>query len=230
MNTSKVDEYFRPDKSKLYVVGCGSVGSTLAEALARCGCTNFVLMDFDKVESKNLANQAFRASDIGRPKVEALRDIITSINPDAAKSVRIVPEGWTGQNLSGYVFLCVDNIDLRRQIVEKNFRNLNIKAMFDFRTGLTDAQHYAANWKSLESRKRLLDTMQFSHEEAAADTPVSACGVTLGVVTTVMSIVSIGVQNYIRAVKGENIDSIVLLDLGEYFEICAPAQRDTAMT
>jgi len=43
--------------------------------------------------------------------------------------------------------------------------------------------------------------MQFSDEEASEETPVSACGTTLGVVTTVRVICALGVSNFINFVK-----------------------------
>ena len=54
--------------------------------------------------------------------------------------------------------------------------------------------------------------MQFSHEEAAEETPVSACGVTLGVATTVRLICALGVNNYINFTKGLGIKKMVLID------------------
>lgn len=56
MNLSKSYEFFQPEKdsAKIHIVGCGSVGSTVAENLARCGVTNMVLWDFDKVEEHNI--------------------------------------------------------------------------------------------------------------------------------------------------------------------------------
>ena len=220
MNLSKVADYFRPDKYRLNIVGCGSVGSALAVMLARCGVTKFTLWDFDKVEAKNVANQAFSAADVGRPKVEALRDILIGINPDIEKTVKLQPNGWQGETLNGYIFLAVDSIEIRRQIVEKHMRSTYVKGVFDFRTGLTDAQHYAANWSDRKQKEALLETMQFSHEEAVADTPVSACGVTLGVVTTVQAIVALGVNNYIRFIRGDGLKTMVLFD-GDAFEIDA---------
>lgn len=220
MNLSKVADYFRPDKYRLNIVGCGSVGSALAVMLARCGVTKFVLWDFDKVEAKNVANQAFGAADVGKPKVEALRDILIGINPEIEKTVRLQPKGWQGETMNGYIFLAVDNIEIRRQIVEKHMRSTYVKAVFDFRTGLTDAQHYAANWSDRAQKEALLNSMQFSHEDAVADTPVSACGVTLGVVTTVLAICAIGVNNYIRFIRGEKIKTMAIFD-GDAFEIDA---------
>jgi len=73
MDLSKSYEFFKPEKdqSRIHIVGCGSVGSTVAENLARCGVTKMTLWDFDTVEPHNLANQMFREKDVGKLKVEA---------------------------------------------------------------------------------------------------------------------------------------------------------------
>lgn len=214
MDLSKSYEYFKPDqvKERIHIIGCGSVGSTLAENLARSGLTKFTLWDFDHVEMHNIVNQMFAQKDIGRPKVEALRDIITSINPEAAPDIEICPQGWQGKVLSGYIFLCVDNIELRKTIVEKHLNSPFVKAVFDFRTGLEDAQHYAADWKNLKMKTDLLNTMQFSHEEATAETPVSACGVTLGVCPTVRVICALGAANFMNFVRGKGLKKMVVAD------------------
>ena len=215
MNLSKSAEFFNPSdvKEQIHIVGCGSVGSTLAENLARCGLTNFVLRDMDKVESHNIVNQMFNQRHVGMLKTEALLDILQDINPEITAKTTLNSDGWNGQMLKGYIFLCVDNIELRRQIVEKHMLNPMVKAVFDFRTLLESAQHYAADWKDKSMRDNLLATMQFSHAEAAAETPVSACGVTLGVCTTVRSIVALGVSNFIGFTKGQGIKKMVLLDI-----------------
>lgn len=142
MDLSKSYEYFQPEKvdSRIHIIGCGSVGATIAENLIRLGLTNIALWDMDVVSPHNLANQIFRQQDIGRNKVEALYDILFELNPEVKDRVKLYPNGWDGQKLSGYVFLCVDNIELRRQIVEKHFDNPYVKAMFDFRTLLESAQ------------------------------------------------------------------------------------------
>jgi len=214
MDLSKSYEYFQPEKQsdRIHIVGCGSVGSTVAYMLARTGVTNFTLWDFDIVEPHNLANQMFRQKDIHKPKVEALLDIICEINPDIAECAKLKPEGWKGQQLSGYVFLCVDNIDLRREIVEKHFDNPYVKAMFDFRTRLEDAQHYAADWSDYKMKKDFLNSMNFSHDEAKEETPVSACNVTLSVCPTVLVICARGVANFMNFWNGKGIKKLVLDD------------------
>lgn len=212
MDLTKSFEYFDPNKvrAKCHIIGCGSVGSTIAENLARLGVTKFVLYDFDTVEPHNLANQMFINSDIKSQKVDAVKRIICDINPEAEKTVEIQEKGYIGQPLNGYVFLCVDNIDLRRQICQKNRMNRSIKAVFDFRTRLEDAQHYAAVWGDMKQVDNLIATMEFSHDEAHAATPVTACGTELGVAPTVRAICALGVANFMNLVRGAEVKNIVV--------------------
>lgn len=214
MNLSKSYEFFQPDRlsERIHIIGCGSVGSVVAENLARFGITRMTLYDFDTVEPRNLANQMFTQNDVGRLKVEALADMLHRINPEIDNDLVLVPKGYTGQKLSGYVFLCVDNIDLRREIATANKSNTFIKGMFDFRTGLTDAQHYAADWKDMKMVQGFLNSMAFTHEEAKASTPVSACNVTLSVCPTIRAIVALGVANFINFVKGGPLKKIMSID------------------
>lgn len=214
MDLSKMYEFFQPEKigTKIHIIGCGSVGSTIAENLARCGVTDFVLWDFDKVEPHNVSNQMFTQSHVGKLKVEALKEILIDINPAIVDKIKINPDGWQGKTLSGYIFLAVDNIDLRREFVEKHMDSPYVKAVFDVRTMLTGAQHYAAAWDNFKVKQNLLKSMQFSHDEASEEVAVSACGVTLGVVTTVRIICAFCVNNFIRYVKGDGIWKTVLVD------------------
>ena len=214
MDLNKSYEFFKPESAngRIHIIGCGSVGSTIAENLARCGVTKMTLWDFDKVEAHNIVNQMFTEEDVGKPKVEALKNIIININPEAKDDIKIKPEGWNGKTLSGYIFLCVDNIELRKEIVEKHIDNMNVKAVFDVRTSLESAQHYAADWTNIKQKENLLNSMQFSHEEAADETPVSACGITLGVATTVRIISALAVNNFINFVKGGGIKKFIMCD------------------
>ena len=201
---SKSYEFFKPDmlESRVHIIGCGAIGSTVAENLVRFGITKITLYDFDTVEAHNIANQMFRHTDIGKLKIDALAEYLTEINPECAADLKLVKEGWTGQRLSGYVFLCVDNIDLRREIATACKENTFVKGMFDFRMRLTDAQHYAADWSDQKMVETFIKSMAFSHDEAKEATPVSACNITLSIVPTVREVVALGVSNFINFVKG----------------------------
>lgn len=219
MNLNKSYEFFQPEKvvERIHIIGCGAVGSTIAELLARAGLTKITLYDFDRVEAHNIANQMFFADDIGRPKVEAVRELILRINPDAEKQVKIQPEGYTGQRLSGYVFLAVDNIDLRREICEAQKGNRYIKAIFDIRIRLEDAQHYAADWKVPEMVENLIASMQFTHEEAAEATPRGACNQELSIAPTVRNICNNAVANFMNFVKGRGLRKVILTHSFNFF-------------
>ena len=210
MNLSKSYDFFKPEevKERIHIIGCGSVGSCMAELLARFGLTKITLYDFDVVEPKNLANQMYRQEHIGMPKVEALTNMLCEINPEIKNTIKTVP-GYVEQKLSGYVFLCVDNIDLRRDIAIAHKGNLYVKAMFDFRTRLTDAQHYAADRGSMKMVDDFINSMYFSHDEAAAETPMSACNVTLSVAPTIRVICSLGVANFVNFAKGIGIKKFI---------------------
>lgn len=219
MDLSKSYEFFQPEKytDRIHIVGCGSVGSTVAENLARSGVVNMTLWDFDTVEAHNLANQMFRFADVGRPKVEALADILSEINPDIEKTLTLKPKGWNGESMSGFIFLCVDNIELRQKIVKAHMENMYVKAVFDFRTGLKDAQHYAADWSDRKSRQNLLASMDFTHAEAKEATPVSACNVELSVCPTVRTVCALGVANFMNFWNTGDLKKMILINAYDFF-------------
>ncbi len=72
------------DQRQTLVVGLGSVGSYLAEGLVRAGVGSLAIIDDDSIEAANLGRTVYVSSDLGRPKAEALRDRLLSINPDVA--------------------------------------------------------------------------------------------------------------------------------------------------
>lgn len=214
MNLNKSYEYFQPEKVQgtCHIIGCGSVGSTVAENLSRMGVTKFALYDFDTVEEKNIVNQMFTSADVGELKVNALKEMLIKINPEIEEQIEVYTEGYTDQPLDGYVFLAVDDIDLRRKICEDNRYNGSIRAVFDFRTRLEDAMHYAAEWNNVRDVMNFIKTMNFSHEEAAEATPVSACGIVLGVAPTVRAVCTAGVCNFINYIKKGELKKAVFVN------------------
>ena len=220
MDLAKQAEYFDPSnlEEEIHIIGLGAIGSTLVEQLARMGFTNLHLYDFDEVEPKNLVNQNFYISDVGKSKVLAVINNIKNINEE----VKIIchEHGYKDQPLKGYVFLCVDSIELRHKIAEENKYNLQIKAMFDFRMRCTDAQHYAAIWSDYKKKENFIKSMEFKSEEAKEATPVNACGGALNVRYTVTTIVSYGVANFIFLLKKNQLNSVILIDMEAFAVTC----------
>jgi proteasome lid subunit RPN8/RPN11 len=68
--------------SRLVVAGCGGAGQFVLSA-ARAGVGSFVLIDHDRVSVSNIATQHVFRDEVGRPKVECLKEQILRINPHA---------------------------------------------------------------------------------------------------------------------------------------------------
>ena len=70
--------------ARVIIFGVGGVGSWCAEGLVRSGVTHLTLVDSDTVSVSNINRQLMATSrTVGRPKVEALRDRLLDINPNA---------------------------------------------------------------------------------------------------------------------------------------------------
>ncbi len=97
------------------VVGVGAVGRQVALQLSAMGVSWLQLVDFDVVESSNLASQGYLEDDLGRPKVEATADLCQQISH--LLEVHDVRGRFRRSMRIGNVLFCaVDTIDARRLI------------------------------------------------------------------------------------------------------------------
>jgi len=83
------------------VLGCGGLGSNVAVMLVRASVRRLTLVDFDVVAEDNLNRQHFFERHIGRPKTEALAEVLAEIGPPL--DLRLHTETITAQNLLGFV-------------------------------------------------------------------------------------------------------------------------------
>ena len=56
------------------IAGAGGLGTAVAISLARACVGRLIIIDFDEVEAKNMNRQHYFIDQVGRPKVEALRE------------------------------------------------------------------------------------------------------------------------------------------------------------
>jgi molybdopterin/thiamine biosynthesis adenylyltransferase len=73
----------RLGKSKCAIIGLGSLGSVVAQALARSGVGTITLIDRDVVERENLSTQfLYSERDLNQPKAGMAKKRLTHINPE----------------------------------------------------------------------------------------------------------------------------------------------------
>ena len=101
---------------EITIVGAGGVGSTTALLLSKMGFTKIRVYDFDTVEQYNIGSQIYRIRDIGKPKVEALKEIIE----DASGLVIDARNEKVAEVKTQVLILAVDNIEARRELAEKS--------------------------------------------------------------------------------------------------------------
>lgn len=100
---------------KIGIVGLGSVGSIIAENLARMGVEKIVLIDFDKIKQHNLDRQlGATKNDLGKPKIEVVARQIKLSSTAQNVSVDVVlhslaeREGYEAALNCDVIFSCVD--------------------------------------------------------------------------------------------------------------------------
>ncbi len=80
----KLEGSVSPELMQDSLVVCGGVGGAngICENLVRSGLGSLTVVDFDVVSKHNLTTQGFFISDIGKPKVDALKQRLLNINPN----------------------------------------------------------------------------------------------------------------------------------------------------
>ena len=84
-------------RQRVILFGVGGVGSWCAESLIRSGIRHLTLVDSDHVNASNL-NRQLQATvhTIGQLKVEALKERLLTINPEA--DITAIPEIYSAEN------------------------------------------------------------------------------------------------------------------------------------
>lgn len=100
--------YEKISSGSVAIAGLGGLGSQIAVMLARAGVGKLFLVDFDKVELTNLNRQAYHIGHLGRPKTEALAEILAQINPYVETEARTekVTEENAAALFRGFPILC----------------------------------------------------------------------------------------------------------------------------
>lgn len=122
------------------VIGAGAIGSATVLTLAKMGCGNITVWDDDILEEHNIPNQTCKPSCVGRPKVEALRELVYELTDVKIKAEQ---RHYRGQRLEGLVIAAVDNMETRQVIWKRVKLNPRVPLLIDPRMGGEFARIYA---------------------------------------------------------------------------------------
>lgn len=112
--------------SKIVLFGLGGVGSYIAEALARIGVQNLIIVDGDVVDITNINRQLIANMEtIGRNKAELVKERINLINPFAnvvaiSKFVKSESDIDFVDGTVDYVIDAIDDFDAKIMIIKKS--------------------------------------------------------------------------------------------------------------
>mgnify|MGYP001568996548 CR=1 FL=1 len=158
--TDRFRGIFNPDDNpfSIALIGAGSIGSNLALLLARLGITDLTVYDYDLVEDHNLGHQAYRVSDIGKPKVEALKELIALATGTEIKIVNSKLDK-TNPIKADILIIGVDTMEARKEI----YGAAEFSFLLDGRMGGETFNVYAISSLSKERYEKTL----YSDEEAS---------------------------------------------------------------
>ena len=118
------DDIFEKFKDvKLILLGVGGVGSFALDALYNTGITNITIVDFDTYEESNLNRQMGSHGNIGRIKVEALKEKYPEVTPI---HVKITPEWIDNFDFSSYDYIldAIDDVKPKVHLIKIHFTKI----------------------------------------------------------------------------------------------------------
>ena len=108
---------------KLILLGVGGVGSFALDALYNTGITNITIVDFDTYEESNMNRQMGSHGNIGRVKVEALKEKYPEVTPI---HIKITPEWIDDFDFSSYDYIldAIDDVKPKVHLIKKHFTKI----------------------------------------------------------------------------------------------------------
>ena len=97
-------DIIKPDEmnTPIHIIGCGGIGSWSALLIAKMGCEDITLYDFDEVEDHNIASQFFEEGQLGISKTIALADNIYQQTGIKCKRVEQINDDEEIENIEEY--------------------------------------------------------------------------------------------------------------------------------
>lgn len=117
------DNFLKVQNAKIGIAGAGGLGSNCALNLARAGFMRFTIADFDLIEPSNLDRQFYFLDQVGKVKVEALKENLLKVNPRLEiEDMKVRIEKGNVDSIfdkCDIVAECLDNAANKRMLVEE---------------------------------------------------------------------------------------------------------------
>lgn len=192
-------------KKPITVIGAGATGSYIAYMLAKMGCRDITVCDFDIVEDYNLPNQMFGLQDIGAKKVEAMSRIIKE---QTGTQIKMVCKAINKAKLKGIVFVLTDTMKSRKGIWLSSLKNKKgVELVIETRMGIDNGRIYTIVPTDKKQIKFYESTL-YSDKEAQP----SPCTRT-AIAPTVATIGGMAIFNLINFFNGKSYPYEILLSL-----------------
>lgn len=203
MDFQSQTQIYNPEnqKLKIVVIGAGSTGSFLSLTLAKMGLSNIKVIDYDKIEEKNIPNQFFRIQDVGKFKVDALKEIIKNFTGTEilTENVKIDENYNFDLDLNTLFIFCLDNME-GRNIIYNSLKEFPVK-IIDTRFGSEGFSIHVVDLGNDEDKELYEKSLELS----TVDTP---CG-QKGVIYSILSLAS-EVCNIVKKIDSDE-DYVKLL-------------------
>lgn len=183
---------FNSKNLRIDVIGAGATGSYVVLQLAKMGIKNIHVWDNDEVESHNLPNQLYGVGDVGKPKVEALKQLIKSITDIDIITHKEFVDSSTG-TLGDVVFLLTDTMASRKEIYESCLKYSLTKICVETRLSATQGRVYTFNPTDIVGQTRWEKTL-YSDDQAET----SECGTKLMMGASSSMVASMAVWQFIK--------------------------------
>ena len=113
------------EETRVILFGVGGVGSWCAESLIRSGVSHLTIVDSDRVSVTNINRQLMaNTTTIGMVKVDALKDYLLKINPDA--EIEALQKVYTAETADlfdldsyDYVIDAIDSLQNKMLLIER---------------------------------------------------------------------------------------------------------------
>jgi len=151
-----------------HILGCGAIGSSAAVQICRMGGDNFYLYDYDQVESVNIGVSQFNHSDIGKNKVDALKEHLLNINPNVqVTTIHAMFEEYRYQGEKDIAILGFDSMESRLEAVIClcKYKEAKPQYIIDGRMGAEHYQQYIIDQPTLTKYKKYW----YSDEEGSTE-------------------------------------------------------------